>query len=88
MASTFNELLATVNFYPLDIITLRKTWLKDNPSFLEYVAIPGYRESIKFKHRKDLENLQPDLEHLWLEIPGKNKHSKALIGISTGLPVS
>lgn len=38
------------------------------------------RENIKFSRRKDLENLHPDLEHLWIEIPGRNKHSKALIG--------
>ena len=38
-------------------------------------------ESIQFKRRCDIENLHPDLEHLWLELPGRNKHSKALIGI-------
>ena len=27
------------------------------------------------------EDLQPDLEHLWIEIPGHNKHSKTLIGV-------
>ena len=39
------------------------------------------QESIKFKHRKDIEDLQPDLEHLWIEIPGHNKHNKTLIGV-------
>ena len=38
------------------------------------------RENIKFSRRRDLENLHPDLEHLWIEIPGRNKHSKVLIG--------
>ena len=38
-------------------------------------------ESIQFKRRCDIENLHPHLEHLWLELPGRNKHSKALIGI-------
>ena len=38
-------------------------------------------ELIKFKRRKDIEDLQPDLEHLWIEIPGHNKHSKTLIGV-------
>ena len=38
-------------------------------------------ESIQFKRRCDIENLHPDLEHLWLELRGRNKHSKALIGI-------
>lgn len=37
-------------------------------------------ENIKFSKWKDLENLHPDLEHLWIEIPGRNKHSKVLIG--------
>ena len=37
-------------------------------------------ESLKYKRRKDIENLEPDLEHLWLEIPGRNKHSKLLLG--------
>ena len=38
-------------------------------------------ESITFKHQKDIGNLQPDLEHLWIEISGHNKYSKALIGV-------
>ena len=89
MVSTFNEFLLTVNRYPLDIITLSETWLKDNHLLMEYVSIPGYttefrnRESIKgggcgayikeninYKRRRDIENLFPELEHLWLEVPG------------------
>ena len=31
MVSTFNELLFVVNSYPLDIITLSETWLRDQP---------------------------------------------------------
>ena len=100
MVSTFNEFLLTVNRYPLDIITLSETWLKDNHLLMEYVSIPGYttefrnRESIKgggcgayikeninYKRRRDIENLFPELEHLWLEVPGRNKHSKALVGV-------
>ena len=27
------------------------------------------------------EKIQPNLEHLWLEIPGRNKHSKLLLGV-------
>jgi hypothetical protein len=38
-------------------------------------------ETINFKRRSDIESFQPDLEHLWLELPGRNKHSKALIGV-------
>jgi hypothetical protein len=37
--------------------------------------------SIKYKRRKDIENLQPNMEQLWFEVPGRNKHSKALIGV-------
>ena len=100
MTSTFNEFLSVVNQYPMDVITLSETWLKNNPALLEYTAILGHspvfsnRESIKgggvgaytsetinFKRRSDIESLQPDLEHLWLELPGRNKHSKALIGV-------
>lgn len=29
-------------------------------------------ESLKYKRRKDIENVEPDFEHLWLEIPGRN----------------
>ena len=42
MTSTFNEFLLLVKQYPMDIITLSETWLKDNPALLEYVSVPGY----------------------------------------------
>ena len=38
-------------------------------------------DSIQYKRRKDIEMIQPDMEHLWIEIQGRNKHSKALIGV-------
>ncbi|PFX20980.1 putative RNA-directed DNA polymerase from transposon BS [Stylophora pistillata] len=38
------------------------------------------RDNIKYKRRKDIENTQADIEHLWLEIQGKNKPSKLLLG--------
>lgn len=88
MTSTFNEFLLTVKQFPMDVITLSETWLKNNPALLEYVSVPGYsavfrnresikgggggayiHESIQFKRRCDIENLHPDLEHLWLELP-------------------
>ena len=40
------------------------------------------RDNIKFKCRKDIEKLQPDMEHIWLEIPGRNKNSKLLLGVT------
>ena len=42
MVSTFDELLVTMNEYPFDVVTMRETWLKDNPHLLSYVNIPGY----------------------------------------------
>ena len=38
------------------------------------------KESLKFKRRKDIESRYPNLEHLWIEIPGRNRNSKLLIG--------
>ena len=84
VVSTFNEFLLMTETCPMDIITMSETWLKNNSALLEYVTIPGYttvfrspsikdggvgayiRDSIPFKHR--------------IEIPGRNKHSKALLG--------
>lgn len=31
------------------------------------------KDTIKFKRRTDIENRMPDLEHLWVELPGKIK---------------
>ena len=39
------------------------------------------KESVKYKRRTDIENKEPDLEHLWLELAGRNKNSKMLMGI-------
>ena len=39
------------------------------------------KDAIDFKRRTDIENIEPDLEHIWLEIPGRNKHSKLLLGV-------
>ena len=38
------------------------------------------KESIKFKWRTDIESRYSQMEHLWIEVPGRNKNSKALIG--------
>ena len=37
---------------------------------------------MKYKRRTDIENKEPDLEHLWLELAGRNKNSKMLMGIT------
>ncbi|XP_028409262.1 uncharacterized protein LOC114531856 [Dendronephthya gigantea] len=39
------------------------------------------RDHINFKRRQDIEKLQPEMEHIWLEIPGRNKNSKLLLGV-------
>ena len=39
------------------------------------------RDAIDFKRRTDIENIEPKLEQIWLEIPGRNKHSKLLLGV-------
>ena len=38
------------------------------------------KETIRFKRRTDIEKRLPTMEHLWLEIPGRNKHIKLLLG--------
>ena len=43
-------------------------------------GVGGYvHDSLQFKCRTDIENLQPDFEHLWLEFPGWNQNSRLLI---------
>ena len=42
MCFTFNEFQLTVENYPLDIITLSETWLKQNPFLMQYVRLPKY----------------------------------------------
>ncbi len=39
------------------------------------------REDIMFKRHMDVENVEPDLEHIWLEVDGRNRHSKMLLGV-------
>jgi exonuclease III len=39
------------------------------------------KESIKFKRRTDIENIEPELEHIWIEVEGQNKHSKMLFRV-------
>ena len=78
MASSFDELLATIKEYPFDVVTMSETWLKDNALLLQYVTISGYSQV--FRNRNKI-GMEPNLEHLWLEIPGRNKHSKMLLGV-------
>ena len=38
------------------------------------------KETLTYKRRSDIEAKELDLEHLWLEFPGRNKNSKLLLG--------
>ena len=39
------------------------------------------KENVAYRRRFDIEKTQSDLEHLWQELLGKNKHSKLLLGV-------
>ena len=39
------------------------------------------KENINYKRRHDIENAHPELEHLWIKAPGRNKYSRALVGV-------
>lgn len=39
------------------------------------------KDNLSYKRRKDIEGIQPELENLWLELSGRNKHSKLLLGV-------
>ena len=39
------------------------------------------KENVAYRRRFDIEKPQPDLEHLWLELPGRTKHSKLLLEV-------
>ncbi|PFX24876.1 hypothetical protein AWC38_SpisGene10518 [Stylophora pistillata] len=72
------------NSYPPDIVALSETWLRDQPQLLNYVFISGFvtelqnREGIR---GGDIEKAHPELEHLWIEVPGRNKYSRAPVGV-------
>ena len=39
------------------------------------------KKNVAYTRHFDIEKTQLDLEHLWLELPGRNKHSKLLLGV-------
>ena len=55
MVSTFNELLLTVNSYPLDIVALSETWLKRSTAVIGLCFYPwlcyGIPEQGRYKGR-------------------------------------
>jgi hypothetical protein len=42
MVSSFNEFQVFLSQYPMDVITMSETWLKENPALLEYVSLSSY----------------------------------------------
>ncbi|CAB3996159.1 Hypothetical predicted protein [Paramuricea clavata] len=39
------------------------------------------RESISYKRRYDIEEKYPDVEQMWLKLPGRNTHSRLLLAV-------
>ena len=42
MVSTFDKFQATMVEYPICVMTMSETWLKNNPHVIKYVTTPGY----------------------------------------------
>ena len=51
MSSTFDEFQVMLYQHPFDIITLSKTWLRNDKNLLQNVQIPGY--SFYYKNRDE-----------------------------------
>ena len=64
---TFDEFTCMLNTQKFDIMTLSKTWLKDNPHLLDYVKIDGYE--VKFRNREHTRGvgvglyIRPDIKY-------------------------
>ena len=92
MASIYTKFQETNYECNFDILTLSETWLTENQNLLDYVELSGYdlyynnREKkrgggVAAYVRESLEcTLDTDIEHLWLELRGKKRHSHLLIG--------
>ena len=50
--SIFDEFYVMINENQFDIVTLFKTWLRDNKHLLDYVEIAGYNFVYKNRERK------------------------------------
>ena len=52
----------------------RFTHVFQNRDNIKVCGVGAYiQDDIPFKRRSDLEQLYPDLEHLWLVVPGRNQ---------------
>ena len=71
------------NKHLLDYVKLSSfDLLYNNRESIKGGGVACYVKShIKYKRRKDIEQKFPNLEHLWVEIPGRNKNCKILIGV-------
>ena len=64
---TFDEFTCMLNTQKFDIMTLSKTWLKDNPDLLDYVKIDGYE--VKFRNKEHTRGvgvglyIRPDIKY-------------------------
>ena len=43
MVSTFDEFQAPMVEYPIDIMTMSETWLKNNPHLIDTSSTPGLK---------------------------------------------
>ena len=68
LPSSFDEFSRTMTRYQLDILTVSKTWLKDNKTQLEYVQINGYSQYGKIE--------SPKLEEVLVSTSKNICHSK------------
>ena len=52
MASSFDEFNVLLQEHPFDILTLSRTWLKDDVNLFNYVQIPGYKFSYRYRNER------------------------------------
>ena len=45
------------------------------------VLLVYLRGELKYKERTDIMRLEPSVEHIWIEISGKNKNSNVLLSV-------
>jgi len=83
-AITLTETWLKDNLYLLDYVKIEGyTMYYHNRDNKRGSGVGIYiKDSIKHKVRKDIVNINPVLEHLWIEMDGKNKHSKLLFCVA------
>ena len=87
MVSTFDELVLTMkgNPYLLQHVNIPGySNVFRNRDRIRGGSVGAYLRDgidVKWHWRNDIENIEPELENLWLEIKGRNRHSKMLLGV-------